>query len=204
MARRPRDAEATRFEILNAAESLFVMQGFGSTSLAQISRAANAHKSLILHHFGSKEDLWQAVKERKFSAFVEEQKSLFGSREITLDALRQPAIAYFRLLQNDPVLVQLLTRTELEQDLACSPYDEERLAPFVRRLREGQAAGLLRNDVPAPYLLLILINSITQWFEARSMFGAWSELQQGDMDETYLESLLKVTFEGAVEREGTA
>jgi TetR/AcrR family transcriptional regulator len=69
MVRRPRDAEATRLEILDASEGLFAEQGYGSTSLAQISKAANAHKSLILHHFESKEGLWQAVKDRKFAGF---------------------------------------------------------------------------------------------------------------------------------------
>jgi len=168
MARRPRDAEATRLEILNAAESLFAQHGFGSTSLARIADASNSHKSLILHHFESKDGLWQAVKE----------------------------------LENDPVLVQLLTRAELEQDLGCSQYDEERLAPFVDRMRVAQEAGLLRKDVPPAHLLLIIINAITQWFEARAMFCSWSEMASDDMDAAFLESFHKVFLHGAVARSG--
>jgi TetR/AcrR family transcriptional regulator len=149
-----------------------------------------------LHHFESKEGLWQAVKDRKFAGFVDEQKQLFSKGEVTMESLQRPAIAYFRLLETDPVLVQLLTRAELEQDLDCSQYDEDRLAPFVQRMREGQQAGLLRNDIPAAHLLLIMINAITQWFEARSMFSTWSELQSDNMDEAYMDSLIKVMFEG--------
>jgi len=101
--------------------------------------------------------------------------------------------------------VQLLTRAELEQDLSCSQYDENRLAPFVERMRAAQVAGLLRKDVPPAHLLLIVINVITQWFEARAVFTGWSELGGDDPDESFFNSLEKVYFEGALEgnsREG--
>lgn len=184
-------------QILDAAESLFAAQGFGSTSLAQIARKSHSHKSLILHHFSSKDGLWQVVKERRFSHFVEERKSLFSRGQVTLDEIRNSVRAYFELLRNDPVLVQLLTRAELEQDLSCSQYDEKRLAPFVERMREAQKSGLLRSDVPPAHLLLIVTNVITQWFEARAMFADWSELEGEDPDTAFLESVEKVFFNGA-------
>lgn len=200
MARRRRDPDATRHDILEAAESLFAAQGFGSTSLAQIARAGDTHKSLILHHFDSKDGLWQAVKERRFRHFVDEQSSLFRRGPVSLEEIRSVARAYFQLLRDDPVLVQLLTRAELEQDLSCSQYDEQRLAPFVDRLRGAQAARLLREDVPPAHLLLILINVITQWFEARPMFRNWSEMQGPDPDEAFLNSVQTVFLEGALRR----
>lgn len=195
--RRPRDAEATQTQILEAAERLFAEQGFGSTSLAQIARESHSHKSLILHHFSSKDGLWQVVKERRFSHFVEERKSLFRKGAVSLEEIRNTVRAYFELLRDDPVLVQLLTRAELEHDLSCSQYDEKRLAPFVDRMREAQRAGLLRSDVPPSHLLLIVTNVITQWFEARAMFADWSELEGDDVDCAFLESVVKVFFEGA-------
>ncbi len=200
MARRPRDAQATRLEILDAAESLFAKNGFGSTSIARIARASNVHKSLIMHHFESKEGLWQAVKERRFSKFTEEQAAVFSQTEVSPEEIMKTTEAYFRLLQNDPVLVQLLTRAELEQDIGCSQYDEERLAPFVERIRLAQTAGFLRKDVPAAHLLLIIINTITQWFEARAMFCSWSELASEHMDSDFLESFHKVFIQGASAR----
>lgn len=202
MNRRPRDAQATRQDILDVAERLFAARGFGSTSLAQIARESGTHKSLILHHFGSKDGLWQVVKERRFAGFVAEQKELFGRGPVTLEEIADVAAAYFRLLRDDPVLVQLLTRAELEQDLSCSQYDESRLAPFVARLRDAQQAGYLRSDLPAAHLLLILINSITQWFEARAVFSSWSELRGADADAAFLASLQTVFLDGARARGG--
>jgi len=200
MVRRPRDAQATRLEILDAAEALFAKNGFGSTSLARIAGASNVHKSLIMHHFDSKEGLWQAVKERRFAKFTSEQTTVFNQSEVSLEEILKTTEAYFQLLENDPVLVQLLTRAELEQDLGCSQYDEQRLAPFVGRMRAAQEAGLLRKDVPPAHLLLIIINAITQWFEARAMFCSWSELASDNMNAAYLESFHKVFMEGAAAR----
>lgn len=202
MARRPRDAEATRLEILDAAESLFANYGFGSTSLARVARASHTHKSLIMHHFESKEGLWQAVKERRFAQFTEQQVAAFSQTEVSLDEIKRTTEAYFNLLRDDPVLVQLLTRAELENDIGCSQYDEQRLAPFVDRMRDAQKAGLLRKDVLPAHLLLIIINSITQWFEARAMFSTWSELITDDMDAAYLESFHKVFLDGAAANPG--
>lgn len=199
-ARRPRDAVATQEQILNAAETLFAAQGFGSTSLAQIGKKSNTHKSLILHHFESKNGLWQAVKDRRFAGFVSEQEEFFSSREVSIDEVRATTRAYFNLLKNDPVLVQLLTRAELEKDLSCSQYDEKRLAPFVKRMRDAQRHGLLRKDVPPAHLLLIIINVITQWFESRTVFMDWSELAGEDLDDSFYESLDKVFFGGALDQ----
>jgi AcrR family transcriptional regulator len=119
---------------------------------------------------------------------------------VSLEEIRSVAAAYFQLLREDPVLVQLLTRAELEQDLSCSQYDEKRLAPFVARMRDAQTAGILRSDVPPSHLLLILINVITQWFEARAVFGGWSELQGQDADAAFLQSVQAVFLEGALAR----
>ena len=88
----------------------------------------------------------------------------------------------------------------MEQGLGCSQYDEERLSPFVARMRAAQNAGLLRTDVPPAHLLLIVINAITQWFEARAMFSSWSELASDNMDHAFLESFHKVFLEGAIAR----
>ncbi|MDX1379735.1 MAG: TetR/AcrR family transcriptional regulator [Xanthomonadales bacterium] len=197
MPRRARDADATRHAILEAAQALFVERGFGSTSLAQIGARCNCTNSLILHHFDSKEQLWSAVKDRCFQEFLEEQRSLFAQDEVSLESLRETARAYFRLLQRNPQVVQLLVRAELERDLGCNRYDEERLAPFVEQMQRAQTAGLLRDDVPAAHLLLMMIHCITQWFESRHMFRDWSELQGEGVDDAYLDSLLKVFFEGA-------
>jgi TetR/AcrR family transcriptional regulator len=202
MARRPRDAEATRKAILDKAEELFVRQGVGSTSMAQISAACGCANSLIVHHFQSKKGLWNAVKDRAFEGFVAKSKAMFSGKPVSVQDLRETTVAYFRLLQDNPGLVQLLLRAELERDLEWNQINKEQLAPFVARMREAQAAGILRADVPAAHLLLIVINVITRWFEARHMFEEWLGSASADRDGEFLDNVLKVLFEGALSTQG--
>lgn len=198
MTRRPRDAEATRKAILDVAEQLFVEEGFGSTSMARIAKTCGCANSLIVHHFGSKEELWNQVKERAFAGFVEENQRIFSDQPVSVTGMRETTHAFFRLLKDNPQLVQLLQRVEMERDAKRSRMNTRQLEPFVARMREAQQAGILRDDVPAAYLLLILINSLTRWFEARHLFGNWEALGDGDTDRQFLDSVYKVFLEGAL------
>lgn len=52
---------ATKGKILTAATSLFADNGYEGVSVDQVAKAADVRFSLIAYHFGSKEELWQAV-----------------------------------------------------------------------------------------------------------------------------------------------
>ncbi len=52
---------ATKSKILKAATKLFADHGYEGVSVDQVAKAADVRFSLIAYHFGSKEELWQAV-----------------------------------------------------------------------------------------------------------------------------------------------
>ena len=68
-ARRTLAAEATslgtKSRILDAAERLFLEHGFEATSLRQLTAAAGVNLAAVNYHFGSKEELFQAVLTRE-------------------------------------------------------------------------------------------------------------------------------------------
>jgi AcrR family transcriptional regulator len=51
----------TQKKIIRAALKVFAKEGFPDAKLRQIAKEAGTTHSLISHHFGSKEKLWQAV-----------------------------------------------------------------------------------------------------------------------------------------------
>ena len=55
----------TKSRILDAAEELFMEHGFEATSLRLITTAANVNLAAVNYHFGSKEELFQAVLTRR-------------------------------------------------------------------------------------------------------------------------------------------
>ncbi len=60
-----RDPAATKLRILDAAEALFMERGFEATSLRAITAAAGVNLAAVNYHFGSKEELFQAVLTRR-------------------------------------------------------------------------------------------------------------------------------------------
>lgn len=55
------DSSSTKARILNAAEGLFANQGYKGTTTQEISDEADVNIALIHYHWGSKEELWNAV-----------------------------------------------------------------------------------------------------------------------------------------------
>ncbi len=198
MSRRPRNAEATREAILDSAEHLFIKQGFGSTSMSQIGKRCQCANSLIVHHFGSKEELWSQVKDRAFAGFVEESQRIFRDEVVSVQSLKETTARYFWLLRDNPHLVQLLLRAEIERESASNQMNTRLLEPFLQRMREAQQAGILRDDIPAAHLLLTIVHVVTRWFEAQHLFSDWDQLGGGDADRAFLESVHKILMEGAL------
>ena len=67
---RARDPESTRTAVVNAAEQLFAEKGFAATSMRDISATSGVSHPLIHHHFGSKENLYAAVKRRLVEGYA--------------------------------------------------------------------------------------------------------------------------------------
>ena len=62
LGKQPRDvSEKTKKTVLKAALKIFAQEGFSNSKLRDIAALAGTTHSLIRHHFGSKDDLWNAV-----------------------------------------------------------------------------------------------------------------------------------------------
>ena len=66
----------TKTRILDAAERLFVEHGFEATSLRSLTSAAGVNLAAVNYHFGSKEELFQAVLTRRLDPMNQERIEL--------------------------------------------------------------------------------------------------------------------------------
>ncbi|HUP97662.1 MAG TPA: TetR/AcrR family transcriptional regulator [Usitatibacter sp.] len=71
----------TKTRILDAAELLFMEHGFEATSLRQLTTAAGVNLAAVNYHFGSKEELFQAVLTRRLDPMNQERIDLLGRLE---------------------------------------------------------------------------------------------------------------------------
>jgi AcrR family transcriptional regulator len=71
----------TKTRILDAAEHLFMEHGFEATSLRQLTAAAGVNLAAVNYHFGSKEELFQAVLTRRLDPMNQERIELLEKVE---------------------------------------------------------------------------------------------------------------------------
>ena len=71
----------TKTRILDAAEQLFMEHGFEATSLRSLTSAAGVNLAAVNYHFGSKEELFQAVLTRRLDPMNQERIDLLERLE---------------------------------------------------------------------------------------------------------------------------
>jgi AcrR family transcriptional regulator len=147
MPRKPVALDATsadtKTRILDAAERLFVEHGFEATSLRSLTSAAGVNLAAVNYHFGSKEELFQAVLTRRLDPMNQERIDLLGriEREAGGRALSCEKILFAMLI---PALK--LARDEKRGGknflrLLGRAYADP--APFIRHFLSDQYAGMI-------------------------------------------------------------
>jgi AcrR family transcriptional regulator len=76
-----RGAAATKERILDAAETLFMESGYEATTLRAITTLAGVNLAAANYHFGSKEELFQAVLTRRLDPMNQERVDLLTELE---------------------------------------------------------------------------------------------------------------------------
>jgi AcrR family transcriptional regulator len=79
---------ATRQRIMSVAERLFARKGLDAVSIRDITAAADANTAAIHYHFGSKQDLIEAILERRATEVDKRRSELLNE----LDRMREPTL----------------------------------------------------------------------------------------------------------------
>ena len=196
----PADSSETRRAILDAAEAQFSELGFAGASMSAIAEVGGVSKALLHHHFGSKEGLWHAVKERRFGEFWAEQSQLAHG---PLDGVwfASSLKAYFSYLQVNPAFVRLMTWNFMEPQAQEQRHDQGplQLAEATRRVRECQKAGFLRDDVDPFHVVVMFFCLVVHWHEAKALYLALRGRPAKSIkkeDALYLQDMLMVFLRG--------
>lgn len=195
---RKRNPVATRASILRAAEKLFVSMGFAATSMSDIAGKAGVTKSLIHHHFGSKEELWDEVKRQRMVHYADVQRQLIAEKDDgEAGVMRRSIEAYFQFLRENPEFVRLAIWMNLEDPRLAQMTYPELVTLGVERIQQEQRAGRIRDDVEPRHLVIMFVSLCMYWFMARSAgFSGLVPEDPESADPAYLEDMLKVFFLG--------
>ena len=136
-------SQDTKSRILDVAEHLFMEHGFEATSLRQLTSSAGVNLAAVNYHFGSKEELFQAVLTRRLDPMNHERIELLARLE--RDAGDKP-IACERILAAMLTPALRLARDERRGGknflrLIGRAYADP--APFIRHFLSAQYAEVI-------------------------------------------------------------
>jgi AcrR family transcriptional regulator len=137
------DPSPTRVRVLDAAEALFMEHGFEATTLRQITATAGVNLAAVNYHFGSKDDLFEAVLTRRLDPMNQERIALLArfEREAAPDTLSTEKI----------LAAMFIPALRLARDRERGGKNFLRLlgrayadpAPFIRRFLSEQYAVMI-------------------------------------------------------------
>lgn len=162
--------------------------------MSEIAEASQVTKSLIHHHFGSKEALWREIKRQRFASYHAQQTALFARGGPSAELLHESMQVYFRFLRDNPQTVRLMSWVQLEGDRELTEVIQELRDAGIAHVRAAQEAGVLRSDVPAPFILMTFVGLVRAWFGDRARAGQ----SEPSEDEAYLESAWALFASGAL------
>jgi AcrR family transcriptional regulator len=158
-------AATTRQRILNAARELFAARGYRGASIRDITKSAGVNLGAVTYHFGTKQDLYQAVLSRAFDELAGRVEAAVGTEGSSPERLAATVGALFRFYREKPDVPRLALH-QLAGGAGLPPV----VGPYLRRslaaIRELVEAGITAGDFRAvdPNLVAFTIISQAVWF----------------------------------------
>ena len=151
----PADDRTTKARIRDAAIECFASDGVAGTSIRAIAETAGVSAGLVIHHYGSKDELRVACDEH-VAAFIRETKTGAMSMGAGIDPL-----AALRSALGGPPLLRYLARTLVDGSPHVAELVDEFVDDAVEYMQVGVEAGLLLpSEFPRQRAALLTIWSL--------------------------------------------
>lgn len=191
---RGRDSEATRCAVLDAAQRLFAEKGFAGTSMRDISYASGISQPLIHYHFGSKEGLYGAVRERLIRGGL--HSVLYapdGAPDTTPDPSRLVRTGYSYVSGNKD-LMRLIAWSHLESEYDEWPGEQEFTRLLAERIQQ-RLSDAVSNKKLDPILMAVMIEALILFWSQSSQYyaGLFGEPPE-QITERYLDHIERIFF----------
>lgn len=174
---RPRNADATKTRIREAAKAEFALLGLGGARVDVIAEKSGANKRMIYHYFGSKEELFQAVVEQAYLDIRDAERALDLEHLAPRDALETLVRFTWNYYLENPEFLTLVNSENLHRARHLEDSMRVRetgrgLVELVRGiLQRGVEEGAFRPGID-PVQLNITIAAIGYYYLTNRYTGA--------------------------------
>lgn len=160
--RRPRDPEATRQSILDAALVEFSDNGLSGARVDAIAARSGINVRMIYYYFTSKAGLYAAVLEQSYAAMRHAEAKLDLLSLPAAEAIRRLVEFTFDYQEANPRFVRLVTienihdAEHLARSETIQPLNRSVIATIEAVLDSGKADGSFRGDADAIAVHLLI------------------------------------------------
>lgn len=152
-------AASTRERLLRSATAAFAADGFARATLADIARAAGISRPSLLHHFPSKEALYDEVVAQVFDALGRDVGEAFAQGGAGWEGrLRGMCDAYGRHLAAHPDHARLVARELVGGEGPGAALIRSRALPLLDTVVSWVTSGPVRPGLPVRHALLWVIS----------------------------------------------
>lgn len=191
-----RDGDVTKKKIIKTAGKLFSEKGFNGVSIRNLADACGLSGPLILHHFKSKDGIYDAVR----LALIEKYIPLFenpADEEADLPVFIEKVVrAAFEFHRENPMAMRLMSWDRLNGHRKPWPKTEEFERMFAWRVQKAMDDGEVNNNFSAKYFGIMIGGMIHLWWEEHDIIlkGSPGNILDADavlkIDEEYMRQIL--------------
>ena len=157
---------ATAEKILQAAQEIFLAKGFDGSSINEIADKAKINKSLIYHHFFSKENLWKAVKTSLLQSYAGQDLSQI---DFPMDSFKNFLKSFvtlrFKFYDDNPEIVRLISWQRLENNKKnIEGLQNKKFTSIVPQIQEFQQRGEIRSELDPEMIEYFIMTTASMAF----------------------------------------
>jgi len=142
-ATRPRlPRPARRAQLLEAAQEIFVAQGYHAAGMDDIADRAGVSKPVLYQHFPGKLELYVALLDRHVDALVAQVRAALTSTTDNRERVHRCITAYFDFVGSDGGAYRLVFESDLRNEPAVRERIERALEQCVDAMAETIAADM--------------------------------------------------------------
>ena len=160
-----RDGKATKQRIIKTAGKLFSEKGFNGVSIRDLANACGLSGPLILHHFKSKDGIYDAVRLALIEKYVPLFKNHFDDENDLFKFIENVVRGAFNFHRENPIALRLMNWDRLNGFNKPWPKSEKFHRMFVERLQKAMKAGEINNNFSADFFGIMIGGMIHLWAE---------------------------------------
>jgi TetR/AcrR family transcriptional regulator len=174
MSRKERETRLRQKIIIEAAEELFLQQGYDNTSMDEIAHKSEFSKGTLYNYFKSKEDLYLAIATKAYEILVELTNQFTQNEKPGMNQIKQIGYAYYEFTKIYPNYANIFHDVAIKiPDIESKPkreqsqFEKEYLSmshvyrdTFLSILENALKVGALRTD-KSPFLIGFVLSRLT-------------------------------------------